>query len=928
MTATRLLTRDLPVLAAFTIGLALLPAPAAAQTDFTWDGTSDDFSDPNRWTPNGGPPNNIDRALFTVGSTFTVTGPGSPLQAVVDVQDVTFDGALSPVGSLASSTPAFIVGHSAAGSATFSTASSLMASGGVQVGVNSIGTLTFSGGGTGTSQGAIGASATTLGVNNSGDGTLVVNGAGSIFSTTGSLDLAAGANSTATVELEDSGHLDTNGSIALQSAGLNVAVGSSSTATINISGGATLHNELQTNLGLSGRGVMNISSGMFTTSDAGTANPALSIGRLAGSDGELNVSGTGNVLTEGEIIVGGDGTGFMSITDQGQVQANVTVGAPAIVGFGGTSSGTVNVTGSDADWRVTDALIVSETGSGMVELREGGTLFIEDTAMGGDPFLFIGERQSSFGVVSVADENSFLDASFIPVTIGVDQGSSGSLELTEQGEAFIQRTVVGSEGFGTLTAELESVLTTGTVILGEKSTGDGSVDLSEQASMEVIGQLIIADEGFGALDMFEASLTVLEFIVIGDEAGSMGSMFIDSSTVGPSGGSGTLTSLTVGNQGEGELNVSTDSTIDINGSVDFAVGADSTATVDFFAGTALTAVGTLTVGDEGDATWSSFGAAIESGTAFIAKTGGTSSATISGGTWTINNAGPDSGSLFVGGSDTAAGGVGELNVGGTVNVNNRLKVWDAGKAVLTLGSINAAQVEVLGRLEGTGGVTAATTEITGAVAPSRFSQPTGKITFTGDYTQLAGSTLEVQIGGLTAESEFDVIEITGATALAGGLLGVSLIDLGGGLFAPALGNEFTILTTGSFDATDGQYDPGDITLPSLTAGLGWDVIYSATELKLLVVADNAILPGDYDNNGVVDAQDYARWRENLGAPADTLPNDTAGGAIGAAQYNLWRENFGATAPGQASATPEPAIAWLAIQLLMTITCVAGDRHRR
>ena len=57
-------------------------------------------------------------------------------------------------------------------------------------------------------------------------------------------------------------------------AGLNIAVGASSTGTVNITGNATLHNELQTNLGLSGQGTLNITSGSFTTTDAGTANPA------------------------------------------------------------------------------------------------------------------------------------------------------------------------------------------------------------------------------------------------------------------------------------------------------------------------------------------------------------------------------------------------------------------------------------------------------------------------------------------------------------------------------------------------------------------------------------------------------------------------------------------------------------------------------
>ncbi len=50
--------------------------------------------------------------------------------------------------------------------------------------------------------------------------------------------------------------------------------------------------------------------------------------------------------------------------------------------------------------------------------------------------------------------------------------------------------------------------------------------------------------------------------------------------------------------------------------------------------------------------------------------------------------------------------------------------------------------------------------------------------------------------------------------------------------------------------------------------------------------------GDYNNDGIANAADYTTWRNNLGAPAGTLPNDTDGGVIGQSQYNTWKANFG------------------------------------
>lgn len=63
--------------------------------------------------------------------------------------------------------------------------------------------------------------------------------------------------------------------------------------------------------------------------------------------------------------------------------------------------------------------------------------------------------------------------------------------------------------------------------------------------------------------------------------------------------------------------------------------------------------------------------------------------------------------------------------------------------------------------------------------------------------------------------------------------------------------------------------------------------------------------GDYDDNGVVDMRDYNVWRDNLGATAGSLPNDTDGGPISEAQYLTWRNNFGTTASLRAETSPTP-----------------------
>ncbi|HEX3599567.1 MAG TPA: PEP-CTERM sorting domain-containing protein, partial [Lacipirellulaceae bacterium] len=184
------------------------------------------------------------------------------------------------------------------------------------------------------------------------------------------------------------------------------------------------------------------------------------------------------------------------------------------------------------------------------------------------------------------------------------------------------------------------------------------------------------------------------------------------------------------------------------------------------------------------------------------------------------------------------------------------------------------------------------------------------MTMSGGATLVGGTSLSMELGGATAGTQYDQLHVGGELSI-GGILAVSLING----FVPAVGSSFDLLDWGTLSGTFST-----LSLPTL-AGAQWDTSKLYTTGVLSVVA-GATLPGDYNNNGVVDAADYVVWRAGLGTIY--VQND----------YNVWRAHFGQTAgsgsslsaSGSASvAVPEPASA---ILMLCGVAAVAFSNRRR
>jgi hypothetical protein len=213
--------------------------------------------------------------------------------------------------------------------------------------------------------------------------------------------------------------------------------------------------------------------------------------------------------------------------------------------------------------------------------------------------------------------------------------------------------------------------------------------------------------------------------------------------------------------------------------------------------------------------------------------------------------------------------------------------------IKTNGHIHGAQpgMEMAGRITGLG-------HFSGEVEFSFFYGPgdSPTIAYHGNSTFTATSTLQIELGGLIAGSQFD--KLIAETLSLDGTLQVVLIDG----FAPQLGDTFDIF---DFDALEApRFDT--ISLPELTGRKTWDTSSLYTDGLIAVIA---MRPGDTDDDRDVDGDDYHAFLATFGNAGDRWTDFDGNGRIDLNDFALLRANFGVASSGSpggpGAATPEP-----------------------
>jgi serralysin len=109
------------------------------------------------------------------------------------------------------------------------------------------------------------------------------------------------------------------------------------------------------------------------------------------------------------------------------------------------------------------------------------------------------------------------------------------------------------------------------------------------------------------------------------------------------------------------------------------------------------------------------------------------------------------------------------------------------------------------------------------------------------------------------------------------------------------------------------------------------------QLYELSLAPTPILVGDYNRNGVVDADDYAVWRKSVGQAVaiGTGADGNFDGQVTQSDYMVWKSHFGQTGGsgigtdlGAGATVPEPSTVLLTAIIFSMVGATSGRRGKR
>ncbi len=554
-------------------------------------------------------------------------------------------------------------------------------------------------------------------------------------------------------------------------------------------------------------------------------------------------------------------------------------------------------------WAVAGSLKVGNSGNGTLNVEAGGTV---SNTKG-----YIGYHAGSTGEAAVT---------------GTDSQWNNSVEL-----------YVGVVGDGTLNVEAGGMVsnTKGYIGYHAGSTGEATVTGTD-SQWTNSGELNVGVVSHGTLNV-EAGGTV------SNTTGRIGYHANSTSNVTVTGMNSQWNNsdrLVVGRSGNGTLIVEAEGHVSNSLGLIARYGGSTGVVTISGANSQWNNSGGLHVGWYGNGTLDvKAGSTVSNTSGYIGRySGSTGMATVTGADSQWNN----SNSLTIGGGSSAAGGSGTLNIRdtGLVTVSNTTRLWDEGTIILDGGTLDTATLDLtVGTLNMLDGILRAT-NVTGtlhnqAATLSPGNSP-GHLTITGDYTQGAAATMEIELAG-TAADDFDQLTSAGSANLDGTLnllpvltytdpsvRGTSdeFVIITGGVRS---GTFSTVQYAGSTLAADFGTDVSGSFRSDQGGGLFRSVFYTATTVQL---QNLLALAGDTDGDQDVDLADYSALANHFDPSGTGVStswqhgNSDGDNDVDLADYNALAGNFAPAGYGTA-AVPEPCAALLA--LLATALLGASGR---
>lgn len=174
----------------------------------------------------------------------------------------------------------------------------------------------------------------------------------------------------------------------------------------------------------------------------------------------------------------------------------------------------------------------------------------------------------------------------------------------------------------------------------------------------------------------------------------------------------------------------------------------------------------------------------------------------------------------------------------------------------------------------------------GFLLPGDSALPAGsQLIVSGGFTAGVGAELRIRLRG-TGTTNYDRLTVQGVATLAG-KLDVRLTDG----YEPALYDTFYPV---SWTSRSGQFS--QLALPSLPAGLMWDIRYGTSNMRMMVL-QSPDCPEDLDGDGQIGLSDLSILLTNFGAPGGPAEGDIDGdGMVGLADLSALLAVFGTMCP--------------------------------